>query len=79
MPFYDYRCDRCGNFRALRPMSESRVAVPCPGCGTLSERVLMSPFLGGGGRASSPATAAGVFDRSRFGHLCGAGCVHGVR
>ena len=39
MPMYDYRCTRCGNFREIRPMMESRTPRACPACGDASERV----------------------------------------
>jgi putative FmdB family regulatory protein len=32
MPVYDYLCDRCGPFTALRPMAESGEPLECPNC-----------------------------------------------
>ncbi len=75
MPFYDYRCEHCGNFRALRPMSGSGAGAMCPSCNAWCDRVLVTPFLGGKGQSAS-AGSAGVFDRSRFRHVCGVGCSH---
>jgi putative FmdB family regulatory protein len=45
MPLYDYRCVSCGDFREIRPMTESRTSRVCPVCGALSEKVIAAPFL----------------------------------
>ena len=42
MPVYDYECDKCGVFTALRPMSKSAEACQCPDCGSMSERVFLT-------------------------------------
>jgi putative FmdB family regulatory protein len=42
MPVYDYECTTHGAFEALRPMSESAAAQPCPHCGASSVRVILS-------------------------------------
>lgn len=73
MPIYDYRCDHCGDFRERRPLSESHVSAPCPGCAAPSPRRLVAPFLaskdGGGAVTQSP--------RDRLaGHVCSHGCGH---
>jgi putative FmdB family regulatory protein len=77
MPLYDFRCERCGDFRALRPMRESSASAACLACDTLSPRVIVAPFLAGKGAAGGPAP--GSFDRSRFRHICGNGCAHSSR
>ncbi len=41
MPFYDYRCEGCGDFSSLRPMAQCRDPAPCPACGGASPRVLI--------------------------------------
>lgn len=81
MPFYDYRCTRCGDFRAIRPMTESRVPQPCPDCGTPSARMLSAPFLAGqdpyaGSGIRPPAKTAGTDGRVHWRSACGLGCTH---
>jgi len=36
MPVYDYRCAQCGEFSALRKMSESSLPCTCENCGELA-------------------------------------------
>lgn len=45
MPMYDYECDSCGAFTALKKMSESDAAQACPNCGGMSARVITAPTL----------------------------------
>lgn len=52
MPLYDYRCVSCGDFREIRPMTESSASRVCPICGALSEKVIAAPFLAGGDQNS---------------------------
>lgn len=48
MPVYDYLCDGCGPFTALRPMSEFQTPQPCEGCGNLARRAMLTaPGLAG--------------------------------
>ena len=42
MPSYDYLCDGCGAFTALRPMAEFALPHPCPGCGKAAPRALLA-------------------------------------
>jgi putative FmdB family regulatory protein len=73
MPFYDYRCISCGDFRGLFPMRESATLQPCPSCDVPSERVLCTPFLSGGGPIQS-----GLGTNSRGGLFSGRrACGHG--
>lgn len=55
MPIYDYRCVQCGEFTALRKMSESDLAVACPNCGYASERMITAPQLAILGKAQRSA------------------------
>lgn len=41
MPTYDYQCEACGPFSAVRRISERDAAVACPECGTVTEQRLM--------------------------------------
>ena len=76
MPLYDYRCERCGDFREFRPMRESSESRVCPVCGALSERVIAAPFLASAepnsGMAPRPSHPTG------FPRACGHahGCSH---
>jgi putative FmdB family regulatory protein len=55
MPLYEYFCDACGPFAAMRPMAAFADPCDCPDCGTASPRnLLASPALGGTG---APAAA----------------------
>lgn len=47
MPTYDYSCERCGDFSALRPLAQRHSPAACPECGRESPRVLGgAPALG---------------------------------
>lgn len=43
MPLYEYHCEECGLFSALRKMSESSLAAICENCGSDSERIISVP------------------------------------
>lgn len=45
MPLYDYRCEECGTFSAIRKMSESIAPASCESCGELSPRIITAPNL----------------------------------
>ncbi|MDX1572980.1 MAG: zinc ribbon domain-containing protein [Methylophaga sp.] len=45
MPIYDYRCEQCGDFSALRKMSEAGESVACVECGNEAVRVISAPYL----------------------------------
>ena len=45
MPIYDYRCEHCGDFSALRKMSEADESVECVECGETAVRVISAPYL----------------------------------
>lgn len=56
MPVYEYLCDDCGDFTALRPMSEYQDPQPCPDCGVLAPRVMLTaPHFTSMSRASLAA------------------------
>jgi putative FmdB family regulatory protein len=42
MPTYDYRCEACGGFDALRSVAERNEPAACPDCGRLAPRVMAS-------------------------------------
>src|SRR3989304_4740006 len=45
MPLYEYYCEKGARvFEALRPLSESEVAVPCPDCARDADRIMPTSF-----------------------------------
>ena len=42
MPTYDYRCEACGPFEALRRIADREQPQPCPGCGCNSPRTWLA-------------------------------------
>ena len=76
MPFYDYRCERCGDFRDIRPMSQSALPQACPACGQASPRRLSAPFLAGQEPIRQAANPAGAQRRVPWRTACGLGCSH---
>jgi putative FmdB family regulatory protein len=78
MPTYDYKCERCGDFDALRSIAQRDQPADCPGCGHPAPRVLGgAPRLSAldaaarrGPTAQQRAAAEGTYQRMR----CGAGC-----
>ncbi len=80
MPVYDYLCDGCGPFTALRPMSEFQAPQPCDGCGAPARRaILTAPAFSAmdGGQRRAHATnerSANAPTRSLGRHPTGCGC-----
>ena len=79
MPFYDYECDRCGPFTALRPMAECADPLFCPDCGASSARAfLRAPAIACSDAGTRKAMA--LNERSRHEpklaskHRAGCGC-----
>ena len=79
MPLYDFRCARCGEFRARGSIQAAGAPAACPLCGAACAKLLSAPFLGGGAAASGwlarpqlqAQTQAG---RANWRHACGFGC-----
>jgi len=65
MPTYDYRCDRCGAFQALRPIALRDAEAPCPNCDAPTPRLFSGgPHIGGVRRTVALAdAAAGAYQR----------------
>lgn len=53
MPFYEYRCKKCGQRFELQQKMEERGRASCPGCGSAEAEKLFSVF--GVGVAGSSA------------------------
>ncbi|WP_186027896.1 FmdB family zinc ribbon protein [Burkholderia gladioli] len=88
MPIYDFHCDTCGPFAALRSIVERDRPAPCPVCGTIAARQLTAPSLAlmSGERRIAHATnerAAHAPRQSGEGaasrHRPGCGCCSGGR
>jgi len=63
VPFYEYRCDDCGPFDALRSIEDATLPLPCPHCAQAARRVYTPP----GGRSRAGLTgAASAGDRARL-------------
>jgi putative FmdB family regulatory protein len=45
MPTYDYRCENCGPFAAIRRVAERDMPCACPTCDTPAQRTLSLPSL----------------------------------
>jgi putative FmdB family regulatory protein len=73
MPTYDYRCEACGGFDALRSLSERNEPIACPDCGRVSPRVMAgAPRLALLERARHEPSRSG--DYARLAHPAGCGC-----
>lgn len=58
MPFYDYACDACGPFTAMRPMSAFSAPTECPSCGAMASRQMSAPQVGASAGGPSATAAA---------------------
>ncbi|TXN38865.1 zinc ribbon domain-containing protein [Methylobacterium sp. WL30] len=80
MPIYEYACEMCGPFTAMRPMAQFLDACPCPECGTGTTRAFLSaPAIASsssGGRVPYAATEPGAASprRASAAHPVGCGC-----
>lgn len=45
MPIYEYQCNSCGPFAALRRMSEFELPTICDSCGESAARIISAPRL----------------------------------
>jgi len=80
MPIYDYECEGCGPFTAMRPMAQFRDPFACPQCGVDAPRAFLgAPAIAGtsrGGRIAHEAARPGATDvrHSSATHPSGCGC-----
>lgn len=56
MPIYEYRCKNCNHEFSHRHERYSEPAPPCPECGTVEPRKLLSAFNAGVKRADPPCS-----------------------
>ena len=45
MPIYEYRCNPCGEFSAMRSLSEYKAPMHCPECTNLAVKILSVPNI----------------------------------
>ncbi|WP_267361750.1 MULTISPECIES: zinc ribbon domain-containing protein [unclassified Methylobacterium] len=80
MPIYDYACEACGPFTAMRPMAEFRDPCACPECRVGALRTFLSaPAIARMDPARRSALASNERDASSRGptkaaHPAGCGC-----
>lgn len=82
MPVYDYACDDCGPFTAVRPMAAYQDPCACPDCGADAPRVMLTaPALAGMDPARRIAAATNERSshapESSKSHGPGCGCCSG--
>ncbi|GLK56255.1 putative FmdB family regulatory protein [Methylopila capsulata] len=82
MPVYEYACDDCGPFTALRPMAAFQDPHACPLCGDEAPRVMLTaPALAGMDPARRIAMATNERSshapKSSKSHAPGCGCCSG--
>jgi putative FmdB family regulatory protein len=87
MPLYEYLCEDCGPFTAIRPMAEYADPQPCPGCDAQAPRVLLTaPHLATMASSTRLAHAANersshvpqVLSQSAAAHRAGCACCTGA-
>ncbi|MGY2048003.1 FmdB family zinc ribbon protein [Methylobacterium sp. JK268] len=80
MPNYDYACDECGPFTAMRPMAQFRDPCLCPGCGVGAPRAFLGApaiaRINPGGRLAPAATEPSTTSPrgGSAAHPAGCGC-----
>lgn len=45
MPIYEFRCNDCGEFEALRRLAEHDAPIDCPDCGKDAHKVFSVPNI----------------------------------
>ncbi|MGE5397486.1 MAG: FmdB family zinc ribbon protein [Chitinophagales bacterium] len=66
MPFFDFKCEKCGHVFNIRVSNADKDKVRCPECDHAKVRQLLSPFYSPGGKSLVPV-------RSKLPDSC-AGC-----
>ena len=78
MAYYDYQCDTCGPFTAIRPMSQSADPCNCPECGEPAARAFLNmphfAAMDAGRRAAFATNEQAQHEPKRGGARHGAGC-----
>ena len=78
MPVYEYKCDDCGVFEDVVPMSRFADPQDCPGCGLSARRVMLSvpnvSFVSGASRTAHETNERSRDQPKRSAHGPGCGC-----
>lgn len=79
MPYYDYDCNSCGEFRLFRSIAERNAPAPCPHCAAVGRRIILAPNLAVMNPQIRKAVAVNERSRheprvSKSRHGCGSGC-----
>jgi putative FmdB family regulatory protein len=80
MPTYDFRCETCGVFSAVRRIAERDAGCVCPQCGTAAGRTLSMPSLSlmagttRAGHQVNERAAHAPKRSSEYRHVHGPGC-----
>lgn len=45
MPLYEYRCNPCGEFEALRTMADYNAPISCPECNQVATKIFSAPNI----------------------------------
>ena len=45
MPLYEYRCNTCGEFEAMRSLSDYNTPMPCPKCENIAVKIFSVPNI----------------------------------
>lgn len=45
MPIYEYRCNDCGEFEAMRSLSDYNTPIDCPECGIEAPKIFSPPNI----------------------------------
>lgn len=56
MPFFDFKCEKCGHQFNLRVSNEEKSKVKCEKCGHPRVIQLLSPFFSPGSKTSLPSS-----------------------
>jgi len=61
LPFFDFKCEKCGHQFNLRVSNEEKSKVKCEKCGHPRVIQLLSPFFtAGGSKTSAPVNNPGL-------------------
>jgi putative FmdB family regulatory protein len=69
MPVYEYMCERCGPFTAMRPMAKFDQPCDCPDCDHAAPRVMLT----------APRHATGMSQETRLAHAVNEKSSHAPR
>ena len=81
MPIYQFECDACGRFDAMRSIADRNLPHLCPQCGTQTTRVVTSgamlalmPQAQRAAHSTNERSAHAPVSSKAYGHRHGPGC-----